>query len=105
MLAMLGHDVAPVGYWTTNLATGAPLTRCPRRVELDASGSAAEGEVAEARAYWPHYKRGFLPVAGGVSEQPALTLDLLAELDALEQLTKAKFLEIERANASDGSAG
>lgn len=92
MYEALGHDGPPTQFWRKNVITDAPLERCPRRVELDAVGTRQAAEIDEARTlYWPHYRRGFLPVAGGVRDQPALTMDLIEQLQHFDAVTTARF--------------
>lgn len=96
--ALLGHDGPPKGgMWRENLVDGRPLQICPVRLFQIAEEVAPE-MLAEfnrhVHEYYPHYAKGHLLLAGGVANQPAITMEYMREIDRLRALTQAKHDEI-----------
>jgi hypothetical protein len=46
--------------------------------------------------YYPQYERGVLLVAGGMSDQPARFLELMARIEGVKSNVEAKYLEIKQ---------
>jgi hypothetical protein len=79
--------------WRENLVDGRPLQICPMRLFQIAAEVAPE-MLAEfhrhVHEYYPHYAKGHLLLAGGVANQPAITMEYMREIDRLRSLTQAK---------------
>ena len=103
MMQMLGHDGPPTQFYRENILTGEPLARCPVRSEQLAD-PALRREVEHHRLtlFPPYRDHGALPVAGGVLDQPARSLDYLLALRAFDQRVEAKYTEITLQRARDG---
>lgn len=97
----LGHDGPPAGGFTTNLADGAELQRCPRLDVLQAAGHVrAEVDMVRVELY-PLYRSGHLPVAGGVLDQPARLMDFMRTFDRVAVAVQAS---VDRITSEDGDA-
>jgi hypothetical protein len=53
------------------------LDRCPRRLLLD-----QPQDVAEVFWWYQNYRRGLLPVDGGLLDQPALLMECFSVIDS-----------------------
>lgn len=105
MREALGHDGPPTNFWRENLLTGAPLRECPLRSILRAHEEhpALAREVDTHLRYYGAYDRGVLLVAGGISDQPARYVELMAMIDDQKHATEAKHLDLMKANAEGGA--
>lgn len=97
MLAQLGHDGPPEGYWREHLITGEELTRCPIRELLDARRDRPE-LLAELEEYsttlYPMYRDGHLLTAGGVGDQPARYVDVIRTIEEAAHHSELKYFEL-----------
>jgi hypothetical protein len=103
MQQMLGHDGPPTNFWRENLLTGKPLAECPLRtiLRMQETDPHLSREVDTHLRYYGAYDRGVLLVAGGISDQPARYVELMALIDQQKNETEAKHLELLKANADE----
>ena len=73
---------------------GQLLTRCPKRLFLD-----HPDDMSEVLWYYSNYKRGLLPVAGGLLDQPALLMEMFKVIDSAMNA-----IEIERSKEGRGGS-
>jgi hypothetical protein len=94
---MLGHD-GPPQLHAKNLLTGEPFARCPMRTLLIAEerepALVREVEMVRLELFPPYRDHGVLPVAGGLLDQPAKTMDYLRLFRGFDRLSQAKYDEI-----------
>lgn len=98
--AQLGHDREPE-LWQTNSITKAPLKLCPiRRLQL--APESMQLEINRMLGfYYPMFKAGHLPMAGGLHDQPARLMDymqLIQRLESMRELESLKAAREERSN-------
>jgi hypothetical protein len=95
LYSILGHDGPPLGtMWKENLIDGKPLERCPVRTLQLADGQLVSEINRHVNQYYPFYEDGHLPVAGGISDQPARTVAYLLEIRRLKGVIDAKHAEV-----------
>jgi hypothetical protein len=93
---MLGHDGPPTAFWKENLIDGTPLERCPLR-SLQLADPELVAEInRHVNEYFPFYEDGHLPVAGGISDQPARTIAYMLEIKRDQQLVELKYAELNK---------
>jgi hypothetical protein len=89
---MLGHDGPPTALYKEHLIDGKPLERCPlRTLQLADPELVAEVE-RHLNEYFPFYEDGHLLVAGGISAQPARTMEFMLEIRRLWGIVDEKYL-------------
>lgn len=93
MKQLLGHD-GPPQLQRTNLVTGEALAICPirtlQRAERETPQLLREVETVRLEVFPLFRKHGTLPVAGGIYDQPARTMDELRLLLDLDVIAKAR---------------
>lgn len=95
MKQMLGHDGPPQGAFRKNLLTGEPLALCPIRslqlAERRDPRLMREVETVRTELFPPYRDHGLLPLAGGVLDQPARTMDMLRLFGAYDKLADVRY--------------
>jgi hypothetical protein len=102
---MLGHDGPPTSFYRQHLLTGEDLPRCPMRTlqlaaETDRAVSTELGRYLTT--VFPMYTDGHLLEDGGVSAQPARSLEILGLIRESEAQIDAKYVEITK-HSREGS--
>lgn len=94
LYGMLGHDGPPTMYWKENLIDGKPLERCPLRTILLADPSLVSEMTRHVNDYYPFYEDGHLLVAGGISDQPARSIQYMLEIRRVWSIVDLRHAEI-----------